>query len=181
MVGMFSRELLDEAYQHMEWADAMVWSAVPAGVPIDPRLRWLLVHTHTVQRAFLAIWTGRPVQEVFRDPDSFNRLEDVRIWAQPVYADARACIEQLSAERLLAPLQLPWAEQIAAHIGRPPNVSTLGETCYQVANHSTYHRGQTNARLRELGVDPPLVDYIAWVWIGKPAPEWPPVGEPSHR
>ena len=31
MVDMFSRELLHEAYQHMEWADAAVWAAVPTG------------------------------------------------------------------------------------------------------------------------------------------------------
>jgi uncharacterized damage-inducible protein DinB len=42
----------------------------------------------------------------------------------------------------------------------------------QVATHSTYHRGQVNARLREVGGEPPLVDYIAWIWFGRPAPEW---------
>jgi uncharacterized damage-inducible protein DinB len=39
--------------------------------------------------------------------------------------------------------------------------------------HSTYHRGQVNARLRELGIEPPLTDYIAWIWFGRPEAEWP--------
>ena len=43
----------------------------------------------------------------------------------------------------------------------------------QVALHSTYHRGQINARIRELGGEPPLTDFIAWVWAGKPQPSWP--------
>jgi len=41
-----------------------------------------------------------------------------------------------------------------------------------VALHSLYHRGQVNARLREVGGTPPLVDYIAWLWFGRPAAEW---------
>ncbi len=45
-------------------------------------------------------------------------------------------------------------------------------SCFQVANHSTYHRGQVNRSLRQLGGEPPLVDYIAWVWFGKPKAEW---------
>jgi uncharacterized damage-inducible protein DinB len=43
---------------------------------------------------------------------------------------------------------------------------------FQVTSHSTHHRGQVNARLRALGGEPPLVDYIAWVWFGKPAADW---------
>ena len=39
----------------------------------------------------------------------------------------------------------------------------------QVALHSMYHRGQINARLRDFGGNPPLVDFIAWVWLGRPA------------
>lgn len=48
----------------------------------------------------------------------------------------------------------------------------LGETMIQVAMHSQYHRGQINTRLRELGAEPPLVDYIAWIWFGRPDAAW---------
>ena len=41
---------------------------------------------------------------------------------------------------------------------------TSAETAPHVAMHTTHHRGQVNARLRELGAEPPLVDYIAWLW-----------------
>ena len=50
----------------------------------------------------------------------------------------------------------------------------MAETCLQVCSHSTYHRGQVNARLREIGAEPPLVDYIAWLWFERPAADWPP-------
>jgi uncharacterized damage-inducible protein DinB len=42
----------------------------------------------------------------------------------------------------------------------------------QVVLHSTHHRGQIVARVRELGGNPPLVDYIGWIWLGKPAAAW---------
>jgi uncharacterized damage-inducible protein DinB len=44
------------------------------------------------------------------------------------------------------------------------------EPIFQVTSHSTYHRGQVNARVREGGRRMPLVDFIAWVWFGKPDP-----------
>ena len=42
----------------------------------------------------------------------------------------------------------------------------------QVAMHTAYHRGQINTRVRELGGEPKLVDFIAWIWYGKPKADW---------
>jgi uncharacterized damage-inducible protein DinB len=67
---------------------------------------------------------------------------------------------------------------VEQRLGRRPEPTTIGETALQVVFHSTYHRGQINARLRTVGVESSLVDYIAWVWLGRPEPEWPSV--PSH-
>jgi uncharacterized damage-inducible protein DinB len=33
----------------------------------------------------------------------------------------------------------------------------------QIVNHSTYHRGQVAAKLKRLGVEPPMTDLIMWV------------------
>ena len=49
------------------------------------------------------------------------------------------------------------------------------DTVLQVVLHTTYHRGQINLRLRELGVEPPLTEYFVWTWRGKPAADWPEV------
>jgi len=43
--------------------------------------------------------------------------------------------------------------------------STIREIITQVINHSTYHRGQLAARLRESGIEPPQTDYIAYCRI----------------
>jgi uncharacterized damage-inducible protein DinB len=60
-----------------------------------------------------------------------------------------------------------------ARLGIGATTPTICDTVLQVVTHSTYHRGQVNARLRELGCDPPLTEYFVWVWRGKPAADWP--------
>jgi len=78
----------------------------------------------------------------------------------------------VSLDTLTRPVVMPGLESYEKQMGRQFDKPTLGETMLQVASHSTYHRGQVNARLREVGGDPPLVDYIAWIWFGRPAPDW---------
>ncbi len=57
-------------------------------------------------------------------------------------------------------------------IGKKVVPATLEETMTQVASHSTYHSGQINTRFRELGGNPAMVDFIAWVWLGKSNMGW---------
>jgi uncharacterized damage-inducible protein DinB len=168
---MFTRELMLELFRHMEWADARVWTSLTASAADDDRLRTLLVHVHTVQRAFLAVWRGLPPEGGFRSPESFASLADVRAWAQPVYAEQRDFLSSGDADltRVLCP---PWVAQVEQVLGRRAGPTTLGETAFQVASHTTHHRGQINTRLRELGVEPPYVDYIVWLWLDRPAAEW---------
>ena len=57
-----STDLILDLFDHMEWADALMWDAalksdVARG---DDRLRWLMLHLHGVQRAFLDAWTKQP-------------------------------------------------------------------------------------------------------------------------
>ena len=50
--------------------------------------------------------------------------------------------------------------------------ATVAECLLQLALHSAHHRGQVAAWLREAGGEPPLTDFIAWIWTGRPAPAW---------
>jgi uncharacterized damage-inducible protein DinB len=169
---LFSRELFVDMYRHMEWADATVWNAVPADSPPDVRLRQLLSHVHVVQRAFLQIWTGKRLEDAFRSAEDFSTLSDLREWARPYYAEAHAFVAQCGPDALAREHVIPWGAELARAYNREPGPTTLGDTCFQVVSHTTYHRGQVNVRLRELGVVPPLVDYIAWLWLGRPVAEW---------
>jgi uncharacterized damage-inducible protein DinB len=169
---MLSRESLGELLRHMEWADARVWAAVSQAQPADARLQQLLTHIHTVQRAFLTVWSGGDVNRVLEHANALLTLPDVLAWARTYYPEAHAFVGALGDDRLGEPIAMPWAAQIESYLGRPPAITTVAETCFQVTSHTTYHRGQVNARLRELGGEPPLVDYIAWLWAGRPPAEW---------
>ena len=155
----------------MEWADACVWRAVlthPSALE-DARLRDLLLHLHGVQRGFLAVWTSQPPGAGSGVQADLLAAEDgVRAY----YDELRAALAHFDEASLLRPVVMPGLEPYEQQMGRRFEVPTLGETILQVASHSTYHRGQVNARLREVGGEPPLVDYIAWIWFGRPTAEW---------
>ena len=47
--------MIDELYQHMEWADATVWRAIAATPEAenDPKVRDPMLHIHGVQHAYI--------------------------------------------------------------------------------------------------------------------------------
>lgn len=163
---------LTELYRHMEWADAAVWVAVLAsdGGQADAKLRDYLYHLHLVQRAFLRVWRNEPLPTQM---PTFDDAQSLMQWGRAYHGEARAHLETLSDERLSETFIMPWAGMVENQLGRKPEPSTLGDTVLQVNLHSLYHRGQVNARLKEVGGAPPLVDYIAWIWLGRPAANWP--------
>lgn len=172
-----------DLYRHMEWADATVWSAALASeaATADPRLRDLFYHAHLVQRAFLRAWRGHPADQPF---PTFDDLPALMAWARTFHDDALPLVSAWTPDVLVEPMPVPWASAVEQIIGRRPAMTTRGETVLQVAMHTHYHRGQINLRLREIGGTPPPVDYIAWLWFGRPVPTWPAVaarGERSKR
>lgn len=169
---MLNLNALTDLYRHMEWADASVWTAVlasPEGKS-DKKLLDYFFHLHMVQYAFLRVWRGEPGQTPF---PTFDNVESLMRWGQAYYGDGFAHISTLSDATLTQQMPVPWAAMVEPRLGRKPETPTLGETVLQVALHSQYHRGQINARLKELGGNPPLVDFIVWVWLGRPPAIWP--------
>lgn len=177
-MAAFSAEVLRELFSHTEWADATVWRAVLAHGPAgqDTVLRGWLVHIHMVQRAFLNVWRNEPV--VFREPSDFPDLSSIQEWGRSYYVEARQYLETVDPSTLERILEMPWVRQFEQQAGRTFEMPTFAETMFQVTSHSTHHRGQVNARLRAIGGEPPLVDYIAWVWFGKPAADWAATASP---
>jgi len=170
---MLSIEALRELTQHMEWADATVWRSVLAhdGAGKDSRLRDLLTHLHLVQRLFLMVWRNEPLLPI-RSFGDFKEIAELRNRATSCYPELREFLGTLDGEALTRPILMPFVPEQEKRLGTTFDTPTLAETIFQVTSHSTYHRGQVNARLREVGGEPPLVDYIAWVWFGRPAADW---------
>ena len=38
----------------------------------------------------------------------------------------------------------------------------------QALSHSQHHRGQNSTRMRDLGIAPPMTDFVVWYALGRP-------------
>jgi uncharacterized damage-inducible protein DinB len=169
---MLSIGILSDLFRHMEWADAATWSAVLASdaAKTDAKLRDRLYHMHVTQRSFLRMWSGEAREAPY---PAFDDAWPLMRWAREYYPDALAALANLGDDGLSGPLPHPRLGMIGRRIGRPPHDVTIGESAMQVVLHSNHHRGQINEFLHEAGGVAPIVDYIAWVWLGKPEAGWP--------
>jgi uncharacterized damage-inducible protein DinB len=157
---------LPDLLAHQAWADALHWRAFRAR-PIaleDAALRERLHHIHLVQQGFLTVLRDAPFRytEVTDYPDFDVLLVEARRFHQDIEALAAAA----TPADLAREVTIPWFED-------PPCRITMADALHQVVMHSHYHRGQNATRLRELGGEPPLTDFIVWLWKGRPRPEWP--------
>ena len=157
---------------HMEWADAKIWESVLKfpSADNDPILKKLLFHISSVQWAFFYVRTKQPL--VFPKETDFLKLLDIAKWEYECYIQNSEYLNSLNENELKNIIEIPWAKRLEKIIGKKPEEASLAETMLQVTTHSAYHRGQINARLREIGGEPPMVDFIAWVWLGKPKAVW---------
>lgn len=169
---MTTLEMISELYLHMAWADAKVWRHVLSNETIaeNKSIRGLLHHVHLVQRAYLSIWTGAALE--FREESSFESSAALVQWAHEGHDRIAAFVASIRADRLEEIVKLPWVDRLPEEFGTPHEM-TFGETLLQIPMHSMNHRGQVLTKLRELGSAAPILDFIAWVWHGKPAADWP--------
>jgi uncharacterized damage-inducible protein DinB len=157
---------------HMEWADAATWRAllsVPSSVhdvPMQERVH----HFHSTQWAYLQILRGLPVE--IPKLGSFPDLRSVGRWARRFYLELPAYRDALDDPMLARQVEFPWAAQVAEHLGGSAGPATVAESLLQLVLHTAHHRGQVLTRLREAGGEPPLTDFIAWIWMRRPAPDW---------
>ncbi|MGH7444413.1 MAG: DinB family protein [Longimicrobiales bacterium] len=156
---------------HMAWADALAWRGVLACPPAhdDARVHGLLFHMHLVQGAYVTIWRRQTF--VIPKAEQFPGLGDLYSWGRTQHEDVSAYLNALVPDALDRHVAFPWAAELDQQYGHAYS-ATLAESFLQVALHSTHHRAQVLTRLRELGAKPPLVDFIAWIWTGKPVADW---------
>jgi uncharacterized damage-inducible protein DinB len=159
---------LRELARHMAWADATVWQAVMAtpAAASDAKVVDTLHHVHLVQHIFLQAWTGAAF--AVRERSEFARVEDIAAWGLEGHQGVLAFVERATSNELDRELRMPWAAQFEQMSMRPAASHTLGESMLQVFLHTQHHRGQVCARLREVGGVPPTIDFIVWLWSGRP-------------
>jgi len=172
---MLSSEL-QQLVHHMEWADALVWTSVlqQGKADSDTQMRECLHHIHKVQWAFLQVWRSEPL--AIPDLASFQDLHAIHRWCQEYYGQMGEFLSHLDRGALDKQVALPWADELVKQWGSA-HPTTLADTILQITSHTTHHRGQVNRRLRELGGEPQLTDFVVWIWRGRPSPVWKSVSE----
>jgi hypothetical protein len=160
---------------HCAWADAVFFHVWGKGDREDKEVRERVAHGSGTQELFIQTlrgdeplpwakilsgevkppWADRPLP-------TFDALKD---WTRGNHECLRGVVEALDHAGLSRMVTIPW-------IGEPPCVITMADALTQVAMHTQHHRGQNITRLRQLGTPPKNVDYILWLWKGKPAASW---------
>lgn len=157
-------EHLRELMAHAEWANAVffhAWGKSPARDHEEMRRR--VGHLLGVQAGFLVVLRGEsPGGPHDGPPPSFDELKARANWSHPGLNDFTASLDAASAARTV---RIPWFPD-------PPCVITVADAVVQVAMHAQHHRGQLMTRLKDLGGEPKNVDWIIWLWKGKPAARW---------
>ena len=158
--------LLSDLFSHQSWADAEHWKAFEAFPKAleDEAIRQRLYHIHLVQHAFSAIAR----KDASFKPASladFATMAALKQYAMDFHRDIAALVKNISEAQLAEEVTIPW-------FNNPPLTLSVERALLQAVMHSHYHRGQNATRLRELGGEPPLTDFIVWYWKGQPQPKW---------
>lgn len=175
--------MLNDLFRHMEWADAEMWKKVfetgtggenadGAGDALDSKIHFWVHHIHMVQHAFRRLWQGEALDDLSKQED-FESLGALARWGREGHRALQAYIAQAGDEQLRRVLEIPWTADLEKRLGHPVADVEVGQSAFQVVMHSTHHRAQVSSRLRELGGEPSLSDFIAWLWQGKPEADWP--------
>lgn len=161
---------INDLSEHMFWADMKVWSEINKMQNKDTKNIFdLFFHLHSVQHAYLSIWENESLS--YFEKIKFSKLDEVYEWALEFHKKYRVFINNLDESKLQQEIKIPWAGQLEEKLGGPPGNSNMIQTIYQVIMHSTYHRGQINKEIRRIGGEPPLTDFIYWIWLSKPEAE----------
>jgi uncharacterized damage-inducible protein DinB len=149
---------------HAEWANAVffhAWAKSPARDHEEMRRR--VGHVIGVQQGFLAILRGEPFSI---PPDGpLPTFEELQARAESSHRSLRAFADSLDEAALTRTVRIPWFPD-------PPCVISIAEALVQVAMHTQHHRGQLMTRLKDFGGEPKNVDWIIWLWKGRPEARW---------
>lgn len=163
---------LRDLLNHMAWADGVFFHAWSKGPQEDEELRERWSHVLGTATFFTEIIRG----EHDLPWDKIRSGEVRPPWLdQPLKSfDELKSRTQANHEKLAATLAT-WDEAALEHkvlipwFPDPPCVLSAAEALMQAVLHTQHHRGQCMTKLKEKGGEPKNVDYIIWIWKGRPA------------
>lgn len=160
---MIDVAVIQELCRYNEWANGRVFESVSALTDEEfgrdlrcshRSVRDTLAHIVWAEWIWLRRWKGTSPQIVFQGAD-FPHCTDLRARWVEVAIEQRAFVDAVTAESLAA--VVPYVN-LRGETWRYP----LWREMWHVVNHSTYHRGQVAAMLRQLGERPVATDFLVF-------------------
>lgn len=157
---------LQDAYTR--WADTRTFDAL-AGLSDElwtkdvggsfGSIRNTASHLVSAQWVWLSRWKGGPPVGLWK-PEEYPAYAGLRAKWEEVARDRAAFLSDQTDATLAADVEYTTTD------GKSWS-TPLGELFLHMVNHSTYHRGQLSAFLRNVGAKPPSTDFIVWIRSGK--------------
>jgi uncharacterized damage-inducible protein DinB len=150
-------------FAYNRWADRRVLDAcrklTPEQYGAEPVPGWssvrsTLVHIAVVTEGWLRGVTGELVQTVPTEAE-LPTVDDIERLLDRAYRTFEDVLPTLTPERLTTPQTFRGRGRTAV---LPP-----WAVLRHIVNHATYHRGQVASKLKRLGVEQPMTDFIFWV------------------
>lgn len=154
-----------EQFAHQAWAEADLYRVMAGFPPIQADRETLtkLHHLHTVLHLYLQLWRGDDPKHV--PATDFPSLVSLQNYGQMTHELLAAYLAGVKPADLEGTVHVSWFPGEPFH-------PTIGQTMLHLQTHSAHHRGQISARIRHLGGESPTLDFIHWLWKGRPKATW---------
>lgn len=151
-------EQLQELARHQAWADRQHWKVLHANTALleDQEIRKRLNHMVTACEMLQTLARGEvPDFSAMKDRESVAEIEAAMEKAN------QSLVAELASVDLEKIINLPRGP-------KGPFTAPAGVVLLQALMHGQHHRGQNAARMRALGVSPPMTDYVFWYALDRP-------------
>jgi len=160
---MIDAGTIRELYGYNRWANARIFETVRPLTPEQlardlgssyPSVRDTLVHVVGAEWLWLERWRGTSPKTVL-GPADFPRADTLEARWREVEADQRVFLDGLTEERLASMVRY-------VNLQGQPWEYPLWRQMVHLVNHSSYHRGQVAAMLRQLGSRAVSTDFLVF-------------------
>ena len=149
---------IHKLYSHIAWADARLLDALRAALTPPSETVREYAHVLGADETWLARLQGRPQRIPVWPSVTLAELPDLAAAVHEGYRDYLRTLDDQALGRRIA-----YTNSAGSSFE-----NAVGDILLHVALHAQYHRGKINLLLRQAGLEPAPIDFIAWV-RGAPA------------
>jgi uncharacterized damage-inducible protein DinB len=145
-------DYLIRLFHYNDWANARQLSVLPQVIESRPKSHKIMTHIVMTQRLWLIRITGIGEKPELWEPVAVPELIRLSSGSTTDWIRYLGSLGDDDLDRLISYHNFKGI----------PYQNTVRDIAAHVVNHSSHHRGQVNLLIREAGLKPPLVDYIAF-------------------